>query len=77
MTGPRIGSRVWKIAQLDEGDSLLLEAPAGRLQPFMQQVNVDIMRAGMKGRVSQSLILGIEPATRQVYEIVRLVRVSP
>jgi hypothetical protein len=69
-TGPRIGSRPWKLAQLGPGETLLLEAPKGRLQPFMQQVAADFIRSGMQGKLEQVFILGIEPSTRIVHEIV-------
>lgn len=52
------------------GDRILLEAPSGRLGPFMQQVRVDIDRAGMTGLLTQSHVLGVEVATRAVLDIV-------
>lgn len=73
-TGQRPGSRPWLITNLKPGESLFLEAPKGRLQPFMQQVAADIYRVGLATLVSQSLVLGIEPATREVFELVKLTR---
>lgn len=72
MTGPRIGSRPWKLSQLAPGESLLLEAPPGRVSAFMQQVGVDCRRVG--GDFSQALILGVEPNRRVVLDIVRVTR---
>lgn len=73
--GPRIGSRPWKLLQLEPGECLLLSAPSGQpLQAFMQNIASDITRNGLKGQLHQSLILGIEISTRQVYEIVKVSR---
>lgn len=70
----RIGSRPSQISRLEPGESLFLCAPRGRLAQFMSQIRVDIARAGMSGQVSQSLVLGVEPSTREVYELVKLSR---
>jgi hypothetical protein len=72
MTGPRIGSRPWKLSQLAPGESLLLEAPPGRGTAFMQQVGVDCRRAG--GGFSQALILGVDPDRRVVVDIIRVTK---
>lgn len=73
MTGPRIGSRPWKLSQLAPGESLLLEAPPGRTQAFMQQIGADIHRT-TDGGFSQALILGVSPSDRSVVDIVRVTR---
>ena len=70
----RIGSRPSMINRLAVGESLFLQAPTGRLGQFMQQVSSDIQRIGLKGKVSQSLIIGVESATREVYDIVKVTR---
>lgn len=73
--GPRIGSRPWKLMQLEPGEAMLLQAPKDQpLQSFMQNIASDITRNGLKGQVRQSLILGIEVATREVHEIVKVYR---
>lgn len=74
MSGPRPGSRPFLLSNMKPGDSALLEAPLGRLQPFMNQIAVDIGRCGLNGKITQSTILGVELSTRQVYEIVRVTR---
>lgn len=71
----RPNSRAWRISQMQPGDSILFERPTTRPLPaFQQTLSIDIGRAGMRGLVSQSLLLGIELSTRQTYEIVRLTR---
>ena len=72
--GPRVGSRPWKLAQMMPGDRIFLEAPGGNLQNFMKQIGADISRGGLSGLVTQTLILGIEPATRNVIDLVMLTR---
>lgn len=72
--GPRVGSRPWKLLQLEVGESLLLEAPAGRLVPFMGQVQVDASRNGVK--ITQSLLYGVDPKSRAVLDIVRVTRLA-
>ena len=72
MTGPRIGSRVHMLASMQPGDRHFLEAPPGRLQPFMQQVNTDIHRAGKRGAVTQAHMLGVDPRNRTVVDLVVL-----
>lgn len=70
----RIGSRPSMINRLAVGESLFLQAPLGRVVAFMGQVSADIGRIGLRGKVSQSLIIGVEPATREVYDIVKITR---
>lgn len=73
-TGPRPGSRPHMLANMELGERTFLEAPQGRVQAFMQQIGADITRGNLQGKITQTLILGIEPATRQVYELVMLTR---
>ena len=70
----RIGSRPSMINRLAVGESLFLQAPPGRVVAFMGQVSEDIGRVGLRGKVSQSLIIGVEPTTREVYDIVKVTR---
>jgi hypothetical protein len=71
MTGPHIGSRPWALLRMQPGDSLCLEAPAGRATAFQQQVYADIHRNGLAGSRRLELLLAIHPSTRRVFEIVR------
>jgi hypothetical protein len=74
---PRPGSRVWKLANLEPGERLFLEAPAGRLAAFRQQVQVDAARTGLgTGSFSQTLVLGVLPNTREVIDLVMVTRHS-
>jgi hypothetical protein len=75
-TSPRPGSRPWVLLNLGAGESVILEAPSGRLQSFMQQVNTDINRAGLRGQVRQQHLLAIQPKTRVVYDLVRVERLA-
>jgi len=60
---------------MKSGESLLLQAPNGRLQSFMAQIRVDIGRVGGDASTfNQSHILGIEPSTRTVLDIVKVTR---
>ena len=74
MSGPQIGSRVWALSRLEPGERLLLEAPAGRTSAFMQQVSTDVGRAGLRGALSQSLVVGVKLDTRDVIDIVCVTR---
>ena len=69
-TGPRPGSRPYLLINLKPGERAYLEAPPGRLQPFMQQVQVDISRNGLQGKVTQTHVLGVVPSTRSVVDLV-------
>lgn len=71
--GPRVGSRPWALSRLGPGESLLLEAPPGRTQAFMQQISADIHRT-TDGGYSQALILGVSPSDRSVVDIIRVTR---
>lgn len=73
---PRVGSRSHALVNLPVGHSLVFEAPQGRLSAFRAQIQTDIQRNGLNGKVEQSLLLAIHPATREVYEIVRVTRVE-
>lgn len=70
----RPGSRAWQLLRLKHGESLFLHAPPGRLTQFMQQIGVDIRRIGMGKQLSQRLLIAVEPASRRVYDIVRITR---
>ena len=71
-----LNSRPWKLAHLKPGESLILEVPPGRsLSAFMSQCVVDFGRIeGMK--FSQALVLGVDPKTRTVSDLVRITRVT-
>lgn len=71
--GPRVGSRPWALSRLEPGESMLLEAPPGRTQAFMQQIAADIHRT-TDGGYSQALILGVSPSDRSVVDIIRVTR---
>ncbi len=74
-TGPRPGSRPYRLANLPVGEHFLLEVPAGvPVTNYMQQIAADIGRVGLNGKVTQQLLIGIQPTTRQVYDIIRIVR---
>lgn len=75
-TGPRVGSRPYLLANMKPGERAWLEAPTGRAQAFMQQIAADILRSGTQGLITQALILGIQPSTRKVYELVMLTRLE-
>lgn len=75
-TGPRPGSRPYLIANLKHGQRVFLEAPVGDVQRFMQQVAADITRCELQGKVVQGIVLGIQPSTRNVYELVMLTRIE-
>lgn len=70
MTGPRVGSRPWALAQMAPGDSMVLETRAGHGAKLMQQIGTDALRAGVK--IERRLLLAVEPATRTVTDIVRV-----
>ena len=71
--GPQPGSRSWMIMNMEPGDVLLFENKnGGPVGPLMSQIGVDIRRAGLAGVVVQTHIIGIQPTTRDVYDIVRL-----
>lgn len=70
MTGPRVGSRPWALAQMAPGDSKVLETKAGNGAKLMQQIGVDARRANVK--IECCLLLAVEPATRTVTDIVRV-----
>ena len=75
MTGLQIGSRPWKLAQLERGESLALEVPLGvTVTRYMQQIGVDIGRVGLRGQVVQQHFLAIQPTTRQVIDFVRITK---
>lgn len=74
MTGPRAGSRVSALLAMEVGDELFFKAETGNAARLMQQISTDIGRAGLRGEVTQSLIVGVELATREVFEIVRVHR---
>lgn len=76
-TGPRPGSRPFLLANLKHGQRAFLEAPAGDVQRFMQQVAADISRGGLKGRVTQALVVGIQLNNRAMHELVMVTRVEP
>ena len=67
-------SRAASLRGLAPGRSLLLDAPLGRVAAFMQQIQADISRLGLSGQFTQSHILGIDPRTREVVDIVRVTR---
>lgn len=74
--GPQVGSRPWLLTRLEPGARMFLEAPAGNLSKFMTQIATDIQRNGLKGKVTQTMVLGIVPATRVVIELVMITRLE-
>ncbi len=74
--GPRVGSRPWTLLNLAVGQSAYFEAPPGRLQAFMSQIAGDIIRNNLKGKVVQSLIIGVQPTSREVVDLVRVTRTA-
>lgn len=74
MTGPRIGSRPHMLTLMQPGERRILEAPAGRLSPFMQQVTVDIHRNGLRGKITMAHMLGVDLKTCTVTDLVVLTR---
>lgn len=71
--GPRPGSRIWAISNMQPGDVLLFERKdGGPVGALMQQIGTDIRRAGLGGKVLMTHIIGIQPTARDVYDIVRL-----
>lgn len=74
---PRPGSRPHALVNLPVGHSLVFEAPQGRSYAFMAQIQTDIQRNGLKGKMEQALLIAVHPATREVFDIVRVTRVEP
>ena len=72
MSGARVGSRRWQFEQLAPGESLLLEAPPGRLTAFMGQVSTDIQRSGIEA--TQRRVIGVDPTGPAAFDIVRVTR---
>lgn len=72
--GPRTGSRASLLLSLQPGQRTILEAPKGRLGPFMAQIHTDANRSGLNGRISVALLLGLNPTTREVIDLVVITR---
>lgn len=66
----RVGSRTDILSRMSPGEELFLRAGVGRASILMQQISTDIGRAGLRGLISQSLVLGIEVSTREVVELI-------
>lgn len=43
----------------------------------MAQIQTDIGRNGLQGKVTQAVFIAIHPATREVVDLVRVERVAP
>jgi hypothetical protein len=72
---PRVGSRTWELSCMHPGDVRLFLAPAGRLSTLMQQIRTDIGRIGGDATTfNQSHILGVEPSTKTVIDIVKVTK---
>lgn len=70
-----VGSRPWHIDRLTPGESIVLEAPKGKLANFMSQVGVDIRRLGHSNATfTMSHILAIDMRDKSVVDIVRITR---
>lgn len=74
MTGPRTGSRPHMLTLMQPGERRIVEAPPGRLQARMAQITVDIHRAGLRGKISLSHLLGVDPAARTVTDLIVITR---
>lgn len=72
---PHVGSRPWMLLRMQIGDVMLIEnkrgGPVGKL---MQQIQADISRNGLKGKMVQSHLLGVQPTSREVFDIIRIER---
>ncbi len=75
VTGPRVGSRVWALSQIEPGGRIALIVPKG-ITPsaFMQQVGTDIGRANLRGVLRQTVAIGVVVASREVIDIVCVTR---
>ena len=74
--GPREGSRPHTLLNLEPGERCFFEAEVGRGGRLMQQIGADISRNGLQGKVSQRLLLAIEPSSREVVELVMVTRLE-
>lgn len=72
--GPRPGSRPFTLLSLKSGVRILFEAPPGRATALMQQIQADTTRNGIK--VKQAIVLGVQPDTRELLEIVAVTRID-
>lgn len=74
---PQVGSRPWLLTNLLPGKAILFEnvagGPVGRL---MQQIQTDIVRNGLTGKMAQMHLIAINPKTRTVFDIVRVERIA-
>lgn len=76
-TGPRPGSRPWQLVNLAFGECLVIQVPRDKaVSTFMQQINTDILRNGLKGKVTQQHLIGVQPSTREVVDLVRVSRIE-
>jgi hypothetical protein len=72
---PRVGSRTWELSRMFPGDVRLYAAPSGRLSVLMSMIRVDIGRIGGDATTfNQSHILGVEPSTKTVIDIVKVTK---
>lgn len=71
VTGPRVGSRVWALSQIEPGGRIALIVPKG-ITPsaFMQQVGTDIGRANLRGVLRQTIAIGVVVSSREVLDLV-------
>lgn len=74
MTGPRIGSRSHKLLSLKPGEHCFFETYAGNVGRLMMQISTDIQRSGLTGEAAQRHLIAIDPATREVFDLVRVSR---
>lgn len=71
--GPRIGSRPWALLRLQPGERIFLEV-RGSVASTMQQIGTDVQRNGLGGKITQTLVLGVVPSSRDVIDLVMLTR---
>lgn len=76
MSGARPGSRPFALLHMKPGKTLLFEAEAGKGGLLMQQINTDIYRTGLQGKITQELVIGVVVASRLCIDIVRLTRLE-
>ena len=77
MSTPRIGSRPWQLVNLAPGNSLYFEVPEGQsVTKLMQQINTDILRNDLAGKMKQQHIIGVQPTSRCVIDLVRVTRIE-
>lgn len=67
-------TRAQALLALRSGESLFLEALDEAPEALIRSVSREAARVGLRGRVVASVVLAIEPATREVLDLVRITR---